>query len=509
MSPRDRQTVLRLCAGFFLLYLATAPGGLPRYDAAQMLVTAAAVADHGFTERADFSRYGIGQSLIDLPVVPLYHLAQATAAHAPAAARKELLTLAGLGMASLPALMAALLNALVFGLSRHLGYAPRPSLLLALAGGLGTMVWVYAGLLFADLTIACLWLLTLLALRLALTRQHHGLILLAGMGAGFAVLVKPVAGVALPFFALYLWHGCRGTGWSAYRALVLFSLPLAGALAGAAWFNHFRFGAPWRTGYEGVRAGWFTSSSLLGLYGLLLSSGKGVFFYNPLLLYGVIGAVRFWRAHRREAWLIAGLTAALLAVTTAWFGWHGDWAWGPRLLLPLIPLLTLCAAPVAEQVVARGTMPGGRAGLAGLLLLTVFAQGGGLLFEAGDYIVMTNTLAGQPWYHPQFWPVDDDCELLHFSPRYSPLIGHWWLVARGLLGPDLLPPWPAVTDATLAPQPAWRLWWLELLADRTTGNRPATGRPVWVWLAAGLLFAGAWRCGHRAWQLTAHTGHQQ
>jgi hypothetical protein len=55
-------------------------------------------------------------------------------------------------------------------------------------------------------------------------------------------------------------------------AVVLFGLLVM------AFYNQVRFGNPFETGY-GEEAGAFTTPLLLGLYGLLLSPGKGLFEY--------------------------------------------------------------------------------------------------------------------------------------------------------------------------------------------------------------------------------------
>lgn len=505
----ERRAAGCLLTGFFLLYLCTAPGTLPRHDAAQMLVTAAAVADRGFAVRADFSKYGIGQSLLDFVVLPWYKLAFHVAPEMSGTGRELALTLACLGFATLPALVAALLNVLVFFLARRLGYAARTGMLLALGCGLGTMVWIYAGTLFADLTLACLWLLALFLLLAGAGGATDGKFALAGLAAGLALLVKPLAALAVPLFAGYLFVSCRATKRLPGRPLRLFLLPVAVCVAFALWFNWFRYGDLLRTGYEGERHG-FSSPLLLGLYGLILSSGKGFFFYNPAALLGLLALPRFRRAHRREAWLISGLAVALVGVTAKWYGWHGDWAWGPRLLLPLAPLVILLAAPLVEQMMAGGLSRAWRVRLALLAILTLLVQGGGLLSEAGDYIVAANTLAAQAWYHPQFWPVRDDCELLHFSPRHSPLLGHWWQIGRGLLDRELPPPWP-VAAGNAAPEltrwSGWRIWCLDLAVGARAGVMPLPVK-AGVTGAAGLMFCGALACGRRAWLLLP-PAHQQ
>ncbi len=81
------------------------------------------------------------------------------------------------------------------------------------------------------------------------------------------------------------------------------ALGLALALAGHAAYGWARFGSPFETGY-GAQASpaAFTTPALVGLYGLLLSSGKGVAWFAPALWLAPLGGwVATRRAGRRAA----------------------------------------------------------------------------------------------------------------------------------------------------------------------------------------------------------------
>ena len=68
--------------------------------------------------------------------------------------------------------------------------------------------------------------------------------------------------------------------------------------AGHAAYGVARFGTPFETGYGAqATAAAFTTPLLVGLYGLLLSSGKGVAWFAPALWL----APRGWRAATRRA----------------------------------------------------------------------------------------------------------------------------------------------------------------------------------------------------------------
>jgi hypothetical protein len=214
------------------------------------------------------------------------------------------------------------------------------------------------------------------------------------------------------------------------------ALGLALALAGHAGYGWARFGTPFETGY-GAQASpaAFSTPALVGLYGLLLSSGKGAAWFAPALLLAPRG---WWTATRRAgrnrarwseltpagrvAWGTLALWAVGLAMYCRFQHWAGDGSFGPRYLVPLLPPAFLLVAFALHRA-ARALR---RAALAlGILGLLVTLGGVGIYFgaqmrEAGDY---PYTL---PLEDPRF--MSDS----HFNPRFSPIAGHWAMLARNL-----------------------------------------------------------------------------
>jgi hypothetical protein len=109
------------------------------------------------------------------------------------------------------------------------------------------------------------------------------------------------------------------------------------------WYNHARFGSPLQFGYaeEG-----FKTPFLTGSFGLLASPGRGLIFYSPLSAVGLIGMVSLALRKSQIRWIDAGILAICLfyfALYSTWGAFEGGWCWGPRFLLPFLPLLHLGA----------------------------------------------------------------------------------------------------------------------------------------------------------------------
>jgi hypothetical protein len=99
---------------------------------------------------------------------------------------------------------------------------------------------------------------------------------------------------------------------------------------------------------------------LVGLVGLTVSPGKGLLWYSPSVLLVALGWRRFRIRHPDLAIgiSIAIVTWIILVSSLSFFG--GDWCWGPRYWVPILPLLFI-AAPFASfshrsHVIAAATI---------------------------------------------------------------------------------------------------------------------------------------------------------
>jgi hypothetical protein len=78
---------------------------------------------------------------------------------------------------------------------------------------------------------------------------------------------------------------------------------------------------------------------------LLFGVYRGLFVYCPVLLFAVLAAPRAWRsAHRRFFVGIWAGAVALLLLNASYSYWQGGVCFGPRHLVPAIPLLALSVA---------------------------------------------------------------------------------------------------------------------------------------------------------------------
>lgn len=375
-----------------------------------------------------YSKNTAGQAVLALPLVALGD----AAAHA-AGFREPRAELAARFAASFfNALVASVLLAVLYHGLRRLRVSARAALAATVLCGFTTPLWVYAKSFMAEpleaLGLLCALLGAARAGAAPAPADQRAGERTAGIGAFLAVSAK--LGVAPLVVAALAAAGLRRP--RAWR------WPLAGlvlAVAGHALYNAARFGTPFETGYGAqASASAFTTPLAVGAYGLLLSSGKGAAWFAPMLWlapWGIAAMVRS-RAHsdgarrgddvRRAGWAIVAAWAVGVSLFGRFQHWGGDGSWGPRYLVPLIPLAAVAVGFALEGASrARRRLAWGL-GLVGLLVTLggVGIHYGAQMREAGDY---PYTLALED---PHFM------EASHFNPRYSPIAHHWRMLARNV-----------------------------------------------------------------------------
>ncbi len=487
---RDRRDgPLTLCLLAFLLgiYLLTQSGIYHSSDEMAMLAATDSLARRGawdiellrWMDRQQgsfgpdghlYSRKGPGTTLAALP---LYWLALRSARMGNVQA--AMLT---------NGLVTALTGVLVYRVLRRLRYGQGVSLGTALAFGLATMAWPYARYLFSE-PLAGLGLMACTYFLLGYGEKgDRASPFLAGVGLGLALLARLNNAIAAPFLGLllvvYLYRRHRRDRRACLLPPILFGLPLLTALALSGWYNWLRFGNVLTTGYLPEER--FATPFLEGFYGLTLSPGKGLLWYNPLLFAALAAWPAFYRRHRAEALLAAAVVLSHIAFYAPWYLWWAGHGWGPRFLVTILPFAVLPLAPALETAARRRSLA---LALGTLAALSLAVQVLGVAVNFNLYLEEVYARLGL--YHPATL----------FDPAYSPLLRQWaylrpanldlaWARALGAAGNDLQAATAlgavgvsslTVVVAGLALRAAWRGRW---------SGRLAGGLPALVGLAAAV-----------------------
>jgi hypothetical protein len=164
-----------------------------------------------------------------------------------------------------------------------------------------------------------------------------------------------------------------------------------------------------------------------GLVGFVLAPGKSLFVYAPLTLLAIPSLVRLWRAQRQEAELPLVVIAAVLLATARLDDWHGDPTWGPRRIVPLVPVAVEAVALAWCRLGSRARRRRHAGPLAVLVAAGLFVATVGVALPPSTYLEVLRDVrvaTGAPGW---FAVAPDEA---HFMPQFSPVLGHAWLLSH-------------------------------------------------------------------------------
>lgn len=245
----------------------------------------------------------------------------------------------------------AAIAGVLFLLVRQLGYSERTAVFIGAIFAFSTFAWGHSRIINPEPLQTFFTLLAVLLTLRSTTKSAFA----SGCAIGCALLVKITAVVALPALLIPLRSRKASTS-SFARATTAFVLPILCALSLYAFYNYARFGNLFATGYNisgraAELGGNGIGNPVIGLFGLILSSGRGLIWYAPSVLAASVGYARFFREQKRASICSLLLIGTWLAIHACYQGWDSGWGWGPRYLLPVLPLLLL---PTAETFKLRG-----------------------------------------------------------------------------------------------------------------------------------------------------------
>ena len=337
----------------------------------------------------------------------------------------------------LPILCTALSAALIIIIAGQLGFSATLGTLAGLCYGFSSMAWPYAKTLFREPLIALL-LLCCLSVFLWIVREKRQrwptvimvMLLITLLAAlTLARVVLAVTAVVLLFAAL---------GHPAIRrdrkvlALVgaggLILILALGAGLGALHATDADVFYRFTGGFAQdaiARLKTIGHSHLIeALTAPLVSPWKGLLFYSPICLTGLLSLILYGRRQPIVSLLTIVVLSALLVMQA--LAYDAEWwtpTWGSRFLVPVIPLLTIASLPLLERLAQRGR--------GGWLAITVtFAAGfafqlPAVLFNSAEFTAATYQQVSGRFPQALIW-----------NAAKTPIITQWHAMASQT--PDLL-----------------------------------------------------------------------
>jgi hypothetical protein len=428
-NQSDRRISTLLFLGVLLIYLAVDTGQHYAYDGQAMVAVSMNLVNHGsvstvgalndvFHISTPYSPYGIGMSLLGVFPVALSKVFGHSAAF---------ISLVN------PVLTAAAV-VVTYRVGRALGWLATEAVMAAIGFGLLSMALEYTTEYFSEPAVTlCILVMVLGIIWWGQGRRYAPLVV--GLAAGCALQFRSdsLFTVWIGLLAVPLFVPLRRL--RSLRALAWAIVPMAVSLALLIAYNEWRYSKLFVSSYGGA----FTTPLWTGLHGYFLSSGKSIFVFNPLTILGFVGLALLFRRNRPLAILFTLLIATRMLFFARWSAWDGGWDWGPRFLLPIVPLLTISAVEVLRAT-RRSSLSGMVARVASVLLavMSLVVNYLSVRVPYQQWLQVLNTPKTSSILHIDLSPAIVR-SAYDFSPSTGPLWGDVLLLRHHLaqMGPEL------------------------------------------------------------------------
>ena len=404
-----------------------------------------------------YAKAGLGQPLAAVPLAAVARLVtRVFSTSNPQAIERLIVSLFSPVIAA-----AGLALWLVFILGLGCGRAKAFAVVCAI--GISTFYFVQAKFFMNHMLVTVLLILGLLCVQRALPNAT-GLMALAGFCAGWMVLTRidcVFFAFLIPlFWLLKAWKSGEFRVRSLIWMCVMMVLPI---LLLGSW-NYVRFGHALDLGYNITDPSQpnydaFSSSLLPGLFGQILDLQAGLIWYAPVVPVAVAGFRKLFQRSAPAFWVVASGSLLPLVFYARFGNWAGNVSWGPRFLLPSMPLAALGLVFLGEDC---------RGGLRRLKPLIYAA------FALGLAVQLSGVLAD---HNRGYWLMRD---LIEESGAYAHLPYVRVLAQIRLL--EERPP---------------DLWWVSAWAQGSSGERGVVmillAALVWLWIRSALSLRRALR----------------
>jgi len=245
----------------------------------------------------------------------------------------------------------------------------------------------------------------------------------AGLFFGLSIFASPTSGLYLPGFVIcsfiYLRHN--------KKLILCFLLILGALLILAGILNYLRYGSFTEFGYGSQYGNLSLNTGWIGLPGLLLSPGKGLLFYFPPIILLPLAIIFSYRQNKG----LSFITIYVLGVAWLYFGtidingmsrfWSGAIAWGPRYLIPTLPLVVIMLGGLIKYPRRHKTKR-----LINIFLISTCVAG--FIVNLGGVLVWTEYGLIYGFEKEKLGSGIE--EIMTWDPNYSPIVLHMKMLSE-------------------------------------------------------------------------------
>ncbi|MBN1296971.1 hypothetical protein JXA80_09335 [bacterium] len=337
---------------------------------------------------------------------------------------------------------------LIMCIGHRLGFSDRASWLSGALYGCATMAWPYAGIGMEPLQTAMFLLSFLLYLRLrdAPTPSNTLWFALAIAGLMHTKISAPLPALPIAVTGLFTVWNQPGRFRSRIGRIALFCLLLA--CATILWFGlyAYRKSTQYTPGFfDNVQWHLIPRNGV----GFVVSPGKSLFAYNPILLIYLAGIPTCVRRFRAPSIVLIATAFCIALLIAPW-----DWSlieecWGPRYLMPIIPILLILGLPIVDRPWRKTSW----IGFLALVMVSMAVQIPGVLYPNANILQYSQNsdipVVDLTTWTPDLSPIVVGWHLTANKIRESvgiPMVPYTWSHYRGIVGHGTKPTVTTFTD---------------------------------------------------------------
>jgi len=228
----------------------------------------------------------------------------------------------------------------------------------------GTITFTYSGLFFSHVAGASMLGIAWIIIDKMSDRLNCKLMMILGGLIGVAVVCEYPLLIISVWLLGYLFFKTKGSGllksplvWISFFGVLLVPIVMQMLVNYLSFENPFMQGYAYKASADQVRyhsQGFFGVSvpSIGSMWGILFSSGKGMFYLSPFMLCVVPAMFMLVRDHKTR---LQGIILCAIILSQTWFAasvvdWQAGWTVGPRYYLAVLPfmLITILRSPIVE-----------------------------------------------------------------------------------------------------------------------------------------------------------------
>lgn len=244
----------------------------------------------------------------------------------------------------------------IYDISKLFNISDKSSIISSFIVAFATPYWVYASTMFPHVPAAVFLINALyFTLKYRKTREIESLIL-AGFFSGFGMVIDYPLLFSIPWITVLIITPLnnleKNLKEKTLHLMVYWSVSIVSILP-LFLYNLINFDSLTANAYQFSH--WAERIHFLnplheGLSLLLISNARGLFYFSPILILGLIGIYMLFRKYPLESVVIFSLILSIVVFYAKNWAPEGGAAFGPRYLIPVIPLLGLGLGIIYENI---------------------------------------------------------------------------------------------------------------------------------------------------------------